>query len=64
VVLAWPFDSIVLLAMVTGVSLVALGIVQIVRSLQIRREMRRAPQLPHVAPDAVTPVNGNMASAV
>ena len=64
VVLAWPFDSIVLLTIVTGISLVTLGIVQIVRSLQIRREMRRAPQLPHLGPDAATPVNGNVATTV
>jgi uncharacterized membrane protein HdeD (DUF308 family) len=37
VVLAWPFDSIVVLAVVTGAWLVALGICQIVGSLQARK---------------------------
>jgi len=55
VVLAWPFDSIVVLAMVTGVSLVTLGIVQIVRSLQVRRQIRRAPQLLAAVADTSAP---------
>lgn len=38
VVLAWPFDSIVVLALVVGVWLVVLGLMQIVRSFQIRRD--------------------------
>ena len=38
VVLAWPFDSIVVLALVTGAWLVVIGLMQVVRSFQIRRE--------------------------
>jgi uncharacterized membrane protein HdeD (DUF308 family) len=49
VVLAWPFDSILVLTMVAGVWLVVLGIMQIVRSFQIRREIRRGPQVPPAA---------------
>ena len=39
VVMAWPFDSIVVLAIVTGVWLVVIGIFAIVWALQARREM-------------------------
>ena len=39
VVMGWPFDSIVLLAIVTGVWLVAIGIFAIVWALQARREI-------------------------
>jgi len=38
VVLVWPFDSIVVLVVVAGVWLVILGVVQIIRSFQIRRD--------------------------
>ena len=40
VVLVWPFDSIVILVLVTGVWLVVLGVVQIVQSFQIRKDAR------------------------
>jgi uncharacterized membrane protein HdeD (DUF308 family) len=38
VVLVWPFDSIVILVLVTGVWLVVLGVVQIIQSFQIRKD--------------------------
>jgi uncharacterized membrane protein HdeD (DUF308 family) len=41
VVLVWPFDSIVVLVVVAGVWLVILGVVQIIRSFQIRRDAKR-----------------------
>jgi len=37
VVIAWPFDSIVVLAIVTGVSLVAIGTTQVVWALRARK---------------------------
>jgi uncharacterized membrane protein HdeD (DUF308 family) len=40
VVLVWPFDSIVMLVLVAGVWLVILGVVQIVRSFQIRKDAK------------------------
>jgi uncharacterized membrane protein HdeD (DUF308 family) len=40
VVLVWPFDSIVVLVLVTGVWLVVLGVVQIIQSFQIRKDAR------------------------
>jgi uncharacterized membrane protein HdeD (DUF308 family) len=44
VVLFWPFDSIVLLAIVTGVCLVLIGVIQIVQSFQIRKDAKAARQ--------------------
>jgi uncharacterized membrane protein HdeD (DUF308 family) len=41
VVLAWPFSSIVILALVTGIWLVVIGFMQIVRSFQVRRDARK-----------------------
>jgi len=38
VVLVWPFDSIVLLVLVTGVWLVVVGLVQFVQAFQIRKD--------------------------
>jgi uncharacterized membrane protein HdeD (DUF308 family) len=40
VVLVWPFDSIVILVLVTGVWLIVLGVVQIIQSFQIRKDAR------------------------
>ena len=40
IVLAWPFDSIVVLALVTGVWLIVLGIMQVGWSLQARKAVR------------------------
>jgi uncharacterized membrane protein HdeD (DUF308 family) len=44
VVLVWPFDSIVVLTIVSGVSLVVLGLIQIVQALQIRSDTKAARQ--------------------
>jgi uncharacterized membrane protein HdeD (DUF308 family) len=44
VVLAWPFDSIVVLVLVAGVWLVVLGGVQIIQSFQIRKDARTIRQ--------------------
>jgi uncharacterized membrane protein HdeD (DUF308 family) len=44
VVLAWPFDSIVLLAIVTGVCLILIGVIQIVQAFQIRKDAKAARQ--------------------
>ena len=40
VVLVWPFDSIVVLVLVTGVWLVVMGVVQIVQAFQIRKDAK------------------------
>ena len=42
VVLAWPFDSIVMLALVTGIMLVVIGITQVVSSFGTRKDLRTA----------------------
>jgi uncharacterized membrane protein HdeD (DUF308 family) len=42
IVLVWPFDSIIVLTLVSGVSLVILGIIQIVQAFQIRRDTNAA----------------------
>ena len=44
VVLAWPFDSIVVLAVVTGVWLIVLGAMQVGWSLQARKAVRDTEQ--------------------
>jgi uncharacterized membrane protein HdeD (DUF308 family) len=44
VVVAWPFDSIVVLAVVSGVWLVLIGVMQIVQAFQIRKDVRAARQ--------------------
>lgn len=44
VVLVWPFDSIGMLTIVTGVWLVIGGVVQVVQSFQIRRDAKAARQ--------------------
>ncbi|MFL6084696.1 MAG: HdeD family acid-resistance protein [Mycobacterium sp.] len=40
VVLVWPFDSIVMLTLVTGVWLVVMGVVQFVQAIQIRKDAK------------------------
>jgi uncharacterized membrane protein HdeD (DUF308 family) len=42
VVLSWPFDSIVVLAFVTGVWLIVFGVVQIAQSFRIRKDATAA----------------------
>ena len=40
IVLVWPFDSIVVLTIVSGVSLVVLGLIQIVQAFQIHKDAK------------------------
>jgi len=42
IVLVWPFDSILVLTIVSGVSLVVLGVIQIVQAVQIRSDTKAA----------------------
>ena len=42
IVLVWPFDSLVVLTLVSGVSLVILGVIQIVQAFQIRKDTKAA----------------------
>jgi uncharacterized membrane protein HdeD (DUF308 family) len=42
IVLVWPFDSLVVLTIVSGVSLVVLGLIQIVKAFQIRSDTKAA----------------------
>jgi len=56
VMLALPFHSIVVLTLVAGGWLVALGIVQIVRALQVRREANRARQLAGTIAEGAAPL--------
>jgi uncharacterized membrane protein HdeD (DUF308 family) len=44
VVLAWPFDSIVVLDIVSGVWLVMIGVMQIVQAFQIRKDAKTVRQ--------------------
>jgi uncharacterized membrane protein HdeD (DUF308 family) len=39
-VLVWPFDSIVVLTIVAGVSLVVLGLIRVVQAFQIRSDTK------------------------
>ena len=56
VVLASPFNSIAALTLVAGIWLVVLGTMQILRSLQVRREIRRVVELPEKVAEAVASV--------
>jgi uncharacterized membrane protein HdeD (DUF308 family) len=40
IMLVWPFDSIVVLTIVSGVSMVVLGLIQIVKAFQIRKDTK------------------------
>jgi uncharacterized membrane protein HdeD (DUF308 family) len=42
IVLVWPFDSILVLTLVFGVSLAILGVIQIVQAFQIRKDSNAA----------------------
>jgi uncharacterized membrane protein HdeD (DUF308 family) len=42
ITLIWPFESIVVLTWTSGAALVALGLIQIVQALQIRRDAKAA----------------------
>ncbi|BBX25320.1 MULTISPECIES: HdeD family acid-resistance protein [Mycolicibacterium] len=41
VVLVWPFDSIVMLTIVTGVSLVIIGVAQIIKAVKLRSGLKK-----------------------
>jgi uncharacterized membrane protein HdeD (DUF308 family) len=55
VVLVWPFDSIVVLAVVTGVWLVVIGVVQIVQAFQIRKDAKTVREAVDSVSDRLTP---------
>jgi uncharacterized membrane protein HdeD (DUF308 family) len=55
VVLVWPFDSIVVLAVVTGVWLVVIGVVQIVQGFQIRKDAKTVREAVDSVSDRLTP---------
>ena len=55
VVLVWPFDSIVVLALVTGVWLVVIGVVQIVQAFQIRKDAKTVREAVDSVSDRLTP---------
>jgi uncharacterized membrane protein HdeD (DUF308 family) len=40
VVLAWPFDSIVILALVVGIWLIVIGFVEIVSAFRMRKDVK------------------------
>ena len=42
VVMVWPFDSVVMLALYTGIMLVVIGMAQVVSSLGTRKDLRTA----------------------
>jgi uncharacterized membrane protein HdeD (DUF308 family) len=49
VVLAWPFDSIVVLALVTGIWLVILGVMEIISGFSIRSDAKKVEKITHPA---------------
>jgi uncharacterized membrane protein HdeD (DUF308 family) len=55
VVLVWPFDSIAVLALVTGVWLVVMGVVQVVQAFQIRRDAKTVREAVDSVSDRLTP---------
>ena len=55
VVLVWPFDSIAVLALVTGVWLVVIGVVQVVQGFQIRKDARTVREAVDSVSDRLTP---------
>jgi uncharacterized membrane protein HdeD (DUF308 family) len=54
VVLVWPFDSIVVLALVTGVWLVVIGAVQVVQAFQIRKDAKTVREAVDSVSDRLT----------
>jgi uncharacterized membrane protein HdeD (DUF308 family) len=44
IVLAWPFDSIIMFTLASGASLMILGLVQVVQAFQIRSDTKAARQ--------------------
>jgi uncharacterized membrane protein HdeD (DUF308 family) len=53
VVIAWPFDSIVALDIVSGVWLVLIGVMQIVQAFQIRKDAKTVRQTLDAVPASV-----------
>jgi uncharacterized membrane protein HdeD (DUF308 family) len=53
VVLVWPFDSIVVLTLVSGASLMILGVIQIVQAVQIRTDTNAARKTFEALPEQV-----------
>jgi uncharacterized membrane protein HdeD (DUF308 family) len=53
VVLVWPFDSILVLTLVSAVSLVILGAIQIVQAFQIRKDSNAARDTLEALPEQV-----------
>jgi uncharacterized membrane protein HdeD (DUF308 family) len=53
IVLVWPFDSILVLALVSGASLVILGVIQIAQALQIRSDTKAARETFEALPEQV-----------
>ena len=54
VVLVWPFDSIVVLALVTGVWLVVMGVVQVFQAFQIRKDAKTVREAVDSVSDRLT----------
>lgn len=44
VVLAWPFDSIVVLTIVTGISFIVIGVSQIIKAVMLRKGLKKVAQ--------------------
>jgi uncharacterized membrane protein HdeD (DUF308 family) len=55
VVLVWPFDSIVMLTLVTGVWLVVMGVVQVLQAFQIRKDAKTVREAVDSVSDRLTP---------
>jgi uncharacterized membrane protein HdeD (DUF308 family) len=53
VVLVWPLDSLVVLTLVSGVSLVILGVIQIVQAIQIHKDTKTARDTVQALPEQV-----------
>jgi uncharacterized membrane protein HdeD (DUF308 family) len=53
VVLVWPFDSIVVLTLVSGASLMILGVIQIVQAVQIHKDTNAARKTVEALPEQV-----------
>jgi uncharacterized membrane protein HdeD (DUF308 family) len=55
VVLVWPFDSIAVLVLVTGVWLVVMGVVQVVQAFQIRTDAKTVREAVDSVSERLTP---------
>jgi uncharacterized membrane protein HdeD (DUF308 family) len=53
VVLVWPFSSLVVLTLVTGISLIVIGVTQIVQAFQIRKDANAARHTPDAVSERV-----------